>query len=288
MRILLTGADGFLGRHLTRTFLAKGWRVDGLVRDPQRKPPPAEAGVRYYHYGFPADIDSAAFAEPVDVLVHGAFNMKASPTKYGVNREAVEFLQRGKYGRFLFISSMSAHRAAESLYGREKLYIEGTLDASRDLAIRPGFIIGDGGVFSNLVRSIKSLPVIPLFYGGWQPIQTVYVDDLCSAIASGIERGTTGVVSYGEQTPILLRDFYRAIAKGLGVSRLLLPMPGGLTCAGLRIAESLGVPLPMTSQNLLGLKHLIKVDVAQDIARLGAVRPRAMAESLATCNWSML
>lgn len=287
MRVLLTGADGFLGRHLTRTFLARGWQVDGLVRDPQRKPPPIAAGVRYFHYAFPADIDSAAFSEPVDVLVHGAFNMKASPAEYSVNREGAQFLQRQKHGRFVFISSMSAHAEAESLYGREKLFIEGTLDASRDLAIRPGFIIGDGGVFLSLARSIKSLPVIPLFYGGWQPIQTVHVDDLSAAIASGIERGTTGAVSYGEQKPVLLRDFYKAIAKGLGVSRLLLPMPGGLTCAGLRIAESLGVRLPMTSQNLLGLKHLIKVDVAQDIVCL-RVRPRTMAESLATCDWSML
>ena len=286
MRILLTGADGFLGRHLARTFRAKGWDVAGLVRDPLRKQRP-EDGVRYFHYAFPSEIDSAAFAEPVDVLVHCAFAMKTQPGRYGINREAAAFLKRQKHGRFLFISSMSAHAAAESLYGREKLYIEGTLDRSRDLAIRPGFIIGEGGVFANLARSIRSLPVIPLFYGGQQPIQTVHVDDLCASIASAIERDITGLVSYGEVRPGLLRDFYLAIAKGLGVKRLLLPLPGAPALATMRIAERMGLHLPMTSQNLLGLKHLIEVDVGGDIERLG-VRPRTMKESLATCRWSEL
>ena len=286
MRILLTGADGFLGRHLAHTFRAKGWDVAGLVRDPLRKPAP-EGGVRYFHYAFPSEVDPAAFAEPVDVLVHCAFAMKTCPGRYGINREAAAFLKRQKHGRFVFISSMSAHATAESLYGLEKLHIEGTLDQSRDLAIRPGFIIGEGGVFANLARSIRKLPVIPLFYGGRQPIQTVHVEDLCAAITSGIEHDITGLISYGEAKPGLLRDFYQAIAQGLGVNRLLLPLPGAPAFGAMRVAELMGLNLPMTSQNLLGLKHLIEVDVAADIERLG-VRPRTMKESLATCRWSEL
>jgi hypothetical protein len=45
--------------------------------------------------------------------------------------------------------------------------------------------------------------------------------------------------------------------------------------------------LPMTSENLLGLKRLIAVDVAPDIERLG-VRPRTVEESLKTVDWSRL
>jgi NADH dehydrogenase len=283
MRIALTGADGFLGTHLSVEFRRRGWGVAGLVRNPSEKPPPPE-GVHYFHYAFPDQLDTTALDEPVDALVHCAYAMNVQSQ---INRQAAAFLQGQKTKQFLFISSMSAHPAAESHYGREKLYIESTLDPARDLSIRPGFIIGDGGVFANLARSIRKLPVVPLFYGGQQPIQTVHVDDLCAAIANAIELGVTGLVSYGELQPIPLREFYAAIAAGLAVRRPAIPMPGDLTFEALRIAERLGLRLPMTSENLLGLKRLIAVNVASDIERLG-VTPRPMRESLKTVDWNAL
>ena len=287
MNIVITGADGFLGRHLCAAFLLQGWKVTGLVRNPHRKR--LIEGVEYHHYEFPANLAATALVKSFDVLVHCAFAMTGNRADYDVNREASAFLQQQfQSTRMLFVSSMSAHADAESLYGREKLYIESTLDLRRDVALRPGFIIGDGGVFQNLARSIRKLPLIPLFYGGQQPIQTVHVADLCAAVCVLIGGGGTGVISYGEEEPVLLREFYQAIAQGLGVKRTLMRLPGGLTLSGLRLAESLGIRLPMTSENLLGLKRLIRVPVASDRIRLGLPIPRTMSESLATVNWSSL
>jgi len=285
MRISVTGADGFLGGHLCRAFLARGWQVIGLVRNPDRKR--LMPGVTYRNYVFPAEL---SHTDDVELVVHCAFAMQAVDAKrYAVNREAAAFLRsRFPAARMLFISSMSAHEGAESLYGREKVYIESTLDGGRDAWIRPGFMIGDGGVFKNLVGSIRKLPVIPLFYGGMQPIQTVHVEDLTACVGSIIERQHCGLVRYGEEQPVLLRDFYSAIAARLGVTRPLIPLPGGMALAGLRIAESLGLRLPMTSQNLLGLKHLVRVDVASDVARLRLPQARSMQESLATVDWRSL
>ena len=284
MRIALTGADGFLGRNLTRTFLARGWDVIGLIRNPEAKRMPKDRAT-YFHFAFPNDLDSRAFVAPVDVLVHCAFAMKGK--NLAANRVAAAFLKQQPAGRFLFISSMSAHAAAESQYGREKLYIESTLDWTSDLSLRPGFIIGNGGVFANLTRSIQKLPVIPLFYGGRQPIQTVHVADLCKAIANAIERNMTGIVTYAEARPVPLREFYAAIAAGLKVTRPFIPVPGALALQALRVAEKAGLSLPMTSENLLGLKHLIEVEVTGDIERLGAP-PRTMKESLSKIDWKAL
>ena len=285
MRIAVTGADGFLGGHLCRKFLSRGWQVIGLVRHPDRKL--LLPGVNYRHYAFPAEL---SHTDDVDLVLHCAFAMQAVDAKrYAVNREAAAFLRsRFPAARMLFISSMSAHEGAESLYGREKVYIESTLDVDRDAWIRPGFIIGDGGVFKNLVGSIRKLPAIPLFYGGMQPIQTVHVDDLTDCVCEIVDRQGCGLIRYGEEQPVLLREFYGAIAAGLGVKRTFISLPGGLTLAALRIAESLGVRLPMTSQNLLGLKHLVAVEVASDAVRLGLPKARTMQESLATVDWSLV
>lgn len=288
MRVAITGADGFLGTHLCEAFLARGWQVQGLVRDPERKR--RLPGVLYRHYAFPDDLGPDSSASTPDLLVHCAFAMQAvDAERYAVNRRAADFLRRQYPGtRMLFVSSMSAHERAESLYGREKLHIESTLDPTRDAWIRPGFIVGHGGVFQNLVGSIRKLPLIPLFYGGMQPIHTVHVEDLAIGICAIAERGHLGLIRYGEPQPVLLRDFYLAIAEGLGVRRPLVPLPSDLTLAALRLAERAGLRLPMTSQNLLGLKHLIRVDVAPDLERFGLPQPRSMRESLSTVDWGAL
>ena len=287
MRIALTGANGFLGRHLTRVFLARGWQVVGLVRNPAAIESPQQNAASYFRYAFPNELDTTAFVKPVDVLVHCAFEMRARREDYSINRTAAVFLKKQPARRLVFISSMSAHGDAESLYGIEKLHIESMLDPKRDLSVRPGFIIGDGGVFMNLARSIRTLPVIPLFYGGRQPIQTVHLDDLTEAVAVAIERDVTGLISYGEREPVLLRDFYAAIASGLAVKRPFVPVPAGLALMALRSAEKMGLRLPMTSENLLGLKHLIAVDTAGAAQQLG-VTARPMAESLSTVDWGAL
>ena len=260
----------------------ENWDVAGLVRTPQTKKLPVG---EYFHYAFPSEIDAHAFARPVDILIHCAFAMRDFD-KYQVNREAVAFLKRQPAQRMLFISSMSAHEQAESLYGREKLYIEKTLD-SFDAILRPGFVIGQGGIFRNLARSIRDAPVIPLFYGGAQPIQTVWIDDLSDAVASMIRNGATGLYSVAEPEPHRIRDFYQAISEKLGLRKPLLPLPGIPALWALKAAESLGIKLPMHSDNLLGLKHLIRRDVRADLARLG-LKPRSMQESLALIDWAKL
>jgi nucleoside-diphosphate-sugar epimerase len=277
--VAVTGADGFLGRHLCRHLESSGWTVVRLARDPQRK---GLAG--YLPFEFP-DRFPASELRHVDSVVHCAYAMgpRVPP---GLNAEAVRHLLavRGP-SRFLFVSSMSAHDEAESQYGREKLAIERLLEPfAGGLSLRPGFIIGPGGVFVNLARSVQRTPVIPAFWGGRQPIHTVWVEDLCLAVERALQREWVGVLKVGERQPVPLSRFYGRIAHHLGVTRPALPLPGELTLWILRRAEQLRLPLPMTSENLLGLKHLISYDLDADLQRLD-LDPRPMDESLQLLDW---
>lgn len=283
MRILITGADGFLGSRLLARMRREGWDAAGLVRNPSTKQLPAG---EYFHYAFPAEIDPQAFASPVDVLIHCAFAMRDFAL-YHQNRQAAAFLHRQPAGRMVFISSMSAHEAAESRYGREKLHIEGMMNPARDASIRPGFIIGNGGVFRQLARSIQSAPAIPLFYGGGQPIQTVWVDDVCDAVAAIVRKNAAGLFKVAEREPVRIGDFYKTVAAKLGLKKTALPLPGTPALWALRGAEALGLKLPMHSDNLLGLKQLIRYDVTADLRAL-EIDPTPMTESLKLVDWNTL
>ena len=57
--------------------------------------------------------------------------------------------------------------------------------------------------------------------------------------------------------------------------------------AVLRLCETLGFRLPVSSDNLLGLKHLRAFDLADDVRRLG-LSPCTTQESLAEIRWERI
>jgi nucleoside-diphosphate-sugar epimerase len=189
--------------------------------------------------------------------------------------------------KIVFVSSMSAHADAISLYGRTKLEVEGFLDPARDLAVRPGHIVGEGGVFWRTAASIAALPFIPLFSKGEERVQTVHLDDVCEGIRRAIERDCVGTLFLAERDPVALREFYGAIARALGKQPRFLRVPGGLALYLLRAAERVGFSLPLSSDNLLGLQRLRAFDVAADLRRID-LNPRTMRESLAEIRWNGL
>jgi nucleoside-diphosphate-sugar epimerase len=238
-----------------------------------------------FEYSFPDRIDEAAFDVPMDLFIHNAFLTRmTADVESTVNVDAARFLLE-RFGerancRFAFISSMSAHENAWSRYGKEKLAIEKMLDPARQLAIRPGFIVGYGGVFQRLAVMLSRMPVVPLFYGGSLPIHTVQIDDVCRSLLSLVEGGRTGVWPVGEEAPITIRAFYGSIVDWLCLRAVFLPLPGTPFLHMLRLAERLGVRPPLTSENLLGLKGLTVYDLADTVHAIG-FRPASFAESLA-------
>jgi NADH dehydrogenase len=278
--VMISGADGFLGRALAAAFAGAGWQVFGLVRNSANKTLPGELSDAF-EYSFPDRIAPAAFEIPVDLFVHCAFTSQMTAnTDAGFDMAAARFLlKRFESSRFVFVSSMSAHPNAYSRYGLSKLAIEKLMDPSRDIVVRPGFIVGYGGVFRRLALVLAKFPVVPLFFGGSRPIQTVYVDDVCRSILRLVEERRAGVWPVGEEIPLTIRGFYETLTGWLCKRPLFLPLPATLALDVLRLVELSGVRLPMTSENLLGLKGLISYDISPTIDAVG-FRPISFAESL--------
>lgn len=70
MQILLTGATGFLGRHLAANLIARGHRVRAMVR--RESPELAALGVEQQHGNISAFEDTCAAATGCDAIVHSA------------------------------------------------------------------------------------------------------------------------------------------------------------------------------------------------------------------------
>jgi nucleoside-diphosphate-sugar epimerase len=282
--VVVTGAGGFLGGHLCRTLAARGWQVRALARHPDSVSLP---GIRVGRVDLP-DVVETSLLQGADVVLHAAWatretdpvradrqNVEGTATLLAAARDA-------GVGRMVFVSSVAAAPDAPNHYGRSKHAAEALLDPSRDLVVRAGTILarGGGGIFGLMRDLMQKLHVVPLFGGGRQPLQTVHVDDLCEAIAQAIERDVTGAVNVAEPSPRSFREVLEMTAARMKVRCVFMRLPFGPALAAVRMIERLGLPSPLRSESLLGMKGLREVPVEGDLARLG-VRVRGVEESLA-------
>jgi nucleoside-diphosphate-sugar epimerase len=283
--VAITGASGFIGGHLCEWFAARGWSVRAMARTPESLDL-VGPDIERYRCDLPDDIDQAAL-EAATAVVHCAYETRATdPSRArATNEEGTLRLHRlsreAGIDRFVFLSSTAAHRDALSYYGRSKLAIEESLDLTVDSVVRSGLVIGagDGGLFHRMADSLRRTRLVPIIGGGRQILQTVYIDDLCTAIERVIATGDIGRRVVAETGGLSVREFFLALGERLGVRPRFVPLPGGPLAATLRVVEKLGITLPVTSENVLGMRSLREQDSRGDLEALG-IRARSALESL--------
>lgn len=288
---IVTGANGFLGRHLCAHLATRGWSVRALVRDPSRASPAlskhCSAGIEYYAID---DLDWDAQSLRDDgydqtKLIHCAYAMQGK-NKVEMDLKNVsstlalrKLLAPSEKRQMIFISSMAAHSGAASHYGRSKWEIEQKLKLAQDLIIKPGTIIGEGGLFARLCDLMKKLPICPVFYPKAR-LQIIAISDLCQAIGSAVERNLSGRLCLAHPQSVSVQEFYHEVRWFCGRRNILLSLPSELALRLLILVEKLGVNFPVSSENLLGLKYVKHFECENDLQRVGVI-PLKLEEALA-------
>jgi nucleoside-diphosphate-sugar epimerase len=251
--IALTGATGFIGRHLLRELPRRGYRVQVLLRRPSELPEGASGAIIG---DLAAPQNMAAALRGVDAVVHSAglaHAMSGHPEDdYRVlNTEATVGLaraaERAGVKRFVFLSSIRAQSGpvadtilTEALpaqptdpYGRSKLAAEeGLATLSIDwVALRPVLVYGPGvkGNMAALLR-VAQLPV-PLPLGGLSARRSLLsVDNLAAAVDTVLRapgRLRRPLIVADEQA-LTVAEMVAALRAGLGRRPGLVPVPAGL------------------------------------------------------------
>jgi nucleoside-diphosphate-sugar epimerase len=251
--IALTGATGFIGRHLLRELPRRGYRVQVLLRRPSELPEGASGAIIG---DLAAPQNMAAALRGVDAVVHSAglaHAMSGHPEDdYRVlNTEATVGLaraaERAGVKRFVFLSSIRAQSGpvadtvlTEALpaqptdpYGRSKLAAEeGLATLSIDwVALRPVLVYGPGvkGNMAALLR-VAQLPV-PLPLGGLSARRSLLsVDNLAAAVDTVLRapgRLRRPLIVADEQA-LTVAEMVAALRAGLGRRPGLVPVPAAL------------------------------------------------------------
>lgn len=280
LTIAITGASGLVGRALCTFLATRGHHIRALIRRPDASLA-SIPDLTTHTCDLPGRIDAVAL-RGCDCIIHGAYVTRfrnlaeAKEVNELGTRRLLEFSRKAGIPRFIFISSTSAHAGARSYYGQSKHRLEGTLDPVRDLIIRPGLVLStSGGLFARLAASTSGRRwMVPLVAGGRQPMQTIHIDDLCEGVRLAIDKKCAGAITIASPEQLTTREFFAAVAAHLKRSPRFINLPAAPMIAGLRLAERLGITLPLSSENVLGLLGLPYWETEPDLRRLGlTVRP---------------
>jgi len=267
MRVLVTGATGFVGSALVPLLIGRGHTVRAAVRRPGAQVPGAET-LAVGDIG--PDTDWSAALDGVDAVAHLAARVHvmqdtaADPlaafrrvNTAGTLRLAEAAAARG-VRRFVHLSSIKAvvdesrpepvrdstpadpHSAygvskREAEQGLEALGARGVLDP---VILRPPLVYGPGvgGNLRTLLAACRRRLPLPLALLDNRR-SLIYVGNLADAVAACLAHpdaaGRTFLVSDG--TPLTTPDLIRHLSAGLGVSPRLLPVPPALLASAAKL-----------------------------------------------------
>ncbi len=215
MRIVVTGASGFLAGHLCRALLMAGRDVLGVSRQPVVGFPArqvadyrhAPGGEILFHLAEPADRAGAMAAGEAHVRQVTA-NLEAL-VQAGFQR-IVYASSAAVYGH----STASARRvgdptSADDPYARGKLTCESLVGVEEGISVRLANLYGPGMGTANVVSTILAqIPGAgPLKVRDGAPVRDfLWIDDAVAGLVALVDRAEAGVYNLGSGRGVAIRE----------------------------------------------------------------------------------
>lgn len=260
MRILLTGANGFIGRHLLAGLEAAGHDVVAAVRDPEALRRPDLDTVRI---DFNRDTDSVVWArrlEGMDAVINCAGVLQSSPGQsvQAIHAAAPIALFEGAklagVRRVIQISAISAEPGAGTEYAETKLAADEHLKRM-DLdwvIVRPSLVYAAGAYGGTaLMRALAALPFrIPMVGEGEQRFQPIHMNDVVACVLATLAniRINHQVIDPVGPDVVTFRQLLVDYRAWLGFAPVpTLAMPMAFIRIASRVGDVLGGPLSTTA-----------------------------------------
>ncbi|MBV2123093.1 MAG: SDR family oxidoreductase [Candidatus Thiodiazotropha sp. (ex Ctena orbiculata)] len=290
MRILITGATGFIGSHLTQALLERGHIVLVCVRNPE----PAKQrwpDIIPIKVDFSVDHEVEHWIgrlEGVDVVINAVGIIRETRTQTFdlLHRQTPIALfkacEKAAVKRVIQVSALGADDEAFSHYHLSKRAADCYLRASPIdwVIVMPSIVYGAGAKSMAFFKALSALPVIPLIDRGDQPIQPIHINDLTRAVVALVE--SPGVLRSDVEmvgpVPIRIKALYSKLRQWLNLRQgRFISIPYRLSLHAAKWAGLLG-EIPITKEAVAMLRKGNTASVAPFIARFG-FQPRSVEQA---------
>jgi NADH dehydrogenase len=272
--ILVTGASGFVGRHLVPSLLTAGHRVVAMVRTPtagemvvgalpaaQR----AEVEIRIGDVTRPETL--APTMAGVDAVVHlvaiprdfnGGADMRLVNTEG--TRAVVAAMKEAGVRRLVHMGAMGVVDDPKLHYASSKAKAEALVyDSALGWTIlKPSLQFGEGDGFFNIIAGLVRISpgVVPVPGSGSSRFQPIHVDDVAAVVVRAIADPTSigGTFELGGPRYWTYREITSEVLRAMGKRRAILPMPVALIRLVAGTAERVHIQFPVATDQLRQLR----------------------------------
>ena len=290
MTVLVTGATGFLGRHVVQQLLETNHEVRVMVRSPGSESvlqtPPTDVC-----YGNVTDPDALAEAcRGISEVIHLVAVIRGGPRQFdAINRQGTANVvaaarEAGSVRRFVHLSAVGAAnvprlRYLHSKWLGEQEVVNGGLPYA---IIRPSLIFGPGDEFTNAIAAlVRSLPITPVIGSGNNRLQPIHVEDVARCVTLSLSGNIRGnrIVEIGGPEQLSYSEIIRTVARVMGRRRLLVNVPLWKMRLPIALMEMLTPQAPI-NRAMLQLITLRNVAEPDSVERVFGFRPRTFAGNI--------
>ena len=276
MKVLVTGATGFLGRRVVPALQLRRHEVRCLVHSPGRERifPPRTVDVHYGNVMEPNTLTAAL--HDVDAVVHlvGIIRRRKGAAYGQVNRDGVANVaaaaRKSGVKHLVLVSALGAaeDRSYRYLYSKwqgERAVVNSGIPYT---IIRSSIVFGAGDEFLNsLAALVRVFPLTPVIGSGRNRLQPIEVEDLARCVALTVERddlkGKT--LELGGPRQISYNEIVRIVASTTGKRRPRVHVPVWVMSPLTAVMQSILPRPPITTDQLriLAIRNVAEPDVVE-------------------------
>jgi len=252
MKILITGATGFIGRELIRRFPDKE-NICCIVRQDSRFL--SSLGIKTINCDLLNKESLMNCLKGFDTVIHLA-GIVNTPSKsefkqknITITKNILDACKANSIKKFIFISTAVVVSPVQGPYSQSKIEAERLVKVSGIdyVILRPSVVYGkeDTKNLAGLVNAVKKLPIIPIIGSGRQKMQPVHIKDVAQAIIKSAVKSEVRNKTYFVAGPaaVSFEQVIDLIAKHLNKHPLKIHIPTFIPVFLVKIYERV-VPKP--------------------------------------------